>query len=238
MRLLITNDPATNLPPVISRIADQTLPAGNSLTIPFFITAIGQPGSSLAVQASCEDPVLVPDSNLDLNGEGFDRTLTVRSTPARAGTANIKLTVTDGLGRLANRSFSLTVTGVVQGRINSAVSGAAVLIPAGTKASQTSPDTERGVTRPLGNGFDIGAYEFQRRSFVFRERSGATIVQFDRQPDRRYTVEASSDCVNWITVGDRTTGTSGILEFLDADAAKFPTRFYRTRLAESKGKGS
>ncbi|GAA5115407.1 cadherin-like domain-containing protein [Luteolibacter yonseiensis] len=49
-------------------------------------------------------------------------------------------------------------------------------------------------------------------------------------PGRSYVIQASSDMVNWTTLATKVAGPNGIFEFVDADAAGFPTRFYRLAL--------
>jgi hypothetical protein len=42
-----------------------------------------------------------------------------------------------------------------------------------------------------------------------------------------YTIQASSDLVNWQSIGNVTTGTNGVFNFQDANIAIFSSRFYR-----------
>ena len=48
--------------------------------------------------------------------------------------------------------------------------------------------------------------------------------------DVTYTVQASSDLVNWQEIGTTTADGSGAFEFVDAEAANFTARFYRVVL--------
>jgi hypothetical protein len=45
-----------------------------------------------------------------------------------------------------------------------------------------------------------------------------------------YTIQASSDLVNWQNIGTAATGGSGVFQFGDTNAANFTTRFYRASL--------
>lgn len=55
------------------------------------------------------------------------------------------------------------------------------------------------------------------------------IVSVTGQNGRMYDVQASSDLADWTVIGAVTLGESGGLDFVDADAANYPARFYRTR---------
>ena len=132
VRLLITNDPATNLPPVFSRIEDQAMSTGSTLTVPFFVSAVGQAASSLTVEAISETPDLIPDANITLDGEAFDWTVTISSSLTRTGTGSIRLKVRDTTGHLSSARFSVLITGIVQGLVDSAEPGATIQFPAGT----------------------------------------------------------------------------------------------------------
>lgn len=57
---------------------------------------------------------------------------------------------------------------------------------------------------------------------------GTRRITFAGVPGFTYHVEASSDSVVWQRLGDRTASTVGRFEFVDADAATFPIRFYRS----------
>lgn len=42
-----------------------------------------------------------------------------------------------------------------------------------------------------------------------------------------YTVQASSDMINWTNIGSVTAGNNGVVLFMDTNAPAFNTRFYR-----------
>jgi hypothetical protein len=90
------------------------------------------------------------------------------------------------------------------------------------------PTDQRGVVRPLGAHCDIGAFEFVPPSIV-RGPNGKVRLDFVLQPSRSYTVEASTNLVNWLSLGMLTSTTNGLIKFQDQDAASFPARFYRIR---------
>ena len=56
--------------------------------------------------------------------------------------------------------------------------------------------------------------------------SGLVHVCFGAETGRGFRVEASTDLRNWETVGDA-VATDGMVDFVDEDAASFPSRFYR-----------
>jgi hypothetical protein len=131
VRLLITNDSGTELPPALSPVGDQVMLAGSSLAIPFFITAIGQAAADQTVRVSSEDPSLIADTNMVLTTTASQWTLTITASDTQTGVTRVHINVTDDLGRLIDQSFALTVLGRVQALVNSALPGSRVMIPAG-----------------------------------------------------------------------------------------------------------
>jgi hypothetical protein len=130
-RILITNDPATNLPPILSKISDRSVVFGTTVEIPFSIVAIGQSASLLSIHASSDYPTLLPETGLIIGGDGPQRTLSVHPVDRRRGTTSVTLTVSDTAGRSAIQTFSLTVLGPEQALIDQAVPGTTVALPAG-----------------------------------------------------------------------------------------------------------
>src|ERR1051326_6553293 len=53
------------------------------------------------------------------------------------------------------------------------------------------------------------------------------LVGLSGNPNWTYSILASTDLVNWTKIGSATTGTNGLCQFEDVDAASFPGRFYR-----------
>jgi hypothetical protein len=45
-----------------------------------------------------------------------------------------------------------------------------------------------------------------------------------------YTIQASSDLINWQTIGTATAGTNGVFNFQDSNITNYPYRFYRVVL--------
>lgn len=98
-----------DLPPTISGIANQQV-AANSSTGPLNFT-IGDdqtPVASLSLTTGSDNLALVPLSGIVLGGAGANRTVTVTPAPNQTGSANITITVGDGLSQTPT-SFQLTV---------------------------------------------------------------------------------------------------------------------------------
>jgi len=98
-----------NDPPTISAIATQTVVAGTSTgPIAFTIADVETPPSSLTVQASSSNQLLLSDTNIVLGGSGANRTISVTPKAGPGATAVITLSVSDG--SLSNStSFTLIV---------------------------------------------------------------------------------------------------------------------------------
>jgi hypothetical protein len=101
--------------PAIGAVPDQfVLQAATVGPIALPITAGGSQAASLAVTATVADPTLVPPRSVVLGGTGTDRTLTLVPDPDQSGTTAITVTVSDAMGHVATRVFSLTVTPVYE----------------------------------------------------------------------------------------------------------------------------
>ncbi|EEF59428.1 MBG domain-containing protein [Pedosphaera parvula] len=58
--------------------------------------------------------------------------------------------------------------------------------------------------------------------------NGHAVTKFAGIPGRDYTVQASTNLINWLNIGSATAGTNGQFQFEDANAPSFPSRYYRT----------
>jgi hypothetical protein len=111
-----------NDPPVISDIPDIAVYRNTSTDpIAFSIGDLDTPVENLIVMASSSDPVLVPDSNILLEGSGENRTVTITPATDEAGTATITVTVDDGLLTVSD-SFVLRVRHSMRIKSSSVVS--------------------------------------------------------------------------------------------------------------------
>ena len=100
---------ATNTPPTISNISDQTINQDTStgaiaVTVGDAETAPG----SLTVSGSSDNTTLVPNGNIVFGGSGANRTVTVTPAANQTGSATITVTVSDG-ANTASDTFVLTV---------------------------------------------------------------------------------------------------------------------------------
>jgi hypothetical protein len=100
-------------------------------------------------------------------------------------------------------------------------------INAGGPADPTTTD-QRGVRRPQGLA---SAYEFTtRRAEIVRlnKQSRSKVwLQWNASPQSTCTLQASTDCIHWVSLTNAVCGPNGLAEFVDADAGKYPARFYR-----------
>lgn len=65
--------------------------------------------SALVVSISAADAMLLPQGNVEVSGEGADRTLFLLPAPGRSGATDVTMTVTDADGASTSASFTLTV---------------------------------------------------------------------------------------------------------------------------------
>jgi hypothetical protein len=95
------------------------------------------------------------------------------------------------------------------------------------------PTDQRGVARPQGAGVDIGAYEFQ---FTIPAITGARFqtrsnfwLQMCSLPNQNYTLQASSNLLNWFDLSTCVADTNGVYEYLDCNQGNYKVRFYRLK---------
>ncbi len=86
-----------NLPPTVSAIADQSIPANASTgPIPFAVGDDQTPAGDLVPTGSSDNQALVPDGNIIFGGAASARTVTVNPVSGQQGQANITVSVNDG----------------------------------------------------------------------------------------------------------------------------------------------
>jgi choice-of-anchor C domain-containing protein len=102
---------AINDAPTISAIANTSTTNNTPTTaLPFTIADVDNSAGSLTLTKSSSNTTLVPEANIVFGGSGANRTVTLTPASGQLGSADITLTVGDGL-LSASRTFRVTVTG-------------------------------------------------------------------------------------------------------------------------------
>lgn len=107
-RFLLTVAPVNDAP-VIGQAADQTVAEDGRITLA--LTLADADGDPLTLTASSDNPALLPEGALTLEGAGTTRTLLIVPAANQSGTARITLTASDGQSS-GQSAFTLTVTPV------------------------------------------------------------------------------------------------------------------------------
>ncbi|MGD0259625.1 MAG: right-handed parallel beta-helix repeat-containing protein [Verrucomicrobiota bacterium] len=101
------------------------------------------------------------------------------------------------------------------------------------------PTDQRGIHRPQGLAPDIGAFEFQyatpvlvRMAAQSRTNCGVTLCGLS---GGIYTLQASTNLVNWFNVATNIADTNGVCVFTDSGMAKHSRYFYRVSLPVPAG---
>ncbi len=102
--------PTPNTAPTISKINDRTVPENGVSIATFLVNDAETPGESLKVEATSNNPLLVPDLGLTVSVQGRERTLVAVPARETEGKATITVMVTDRNGTQAATDFSITVT--------------------------------------------------------------------------------------------------------------------------------
>jgi hypothetical protein len=104
-------------------------------------------------------------------------------------------------------------------------------IDAGAAAGGPTTD-QRGITRPQGRGVDIGAYEYEFICKITGEGVQSISnfwLQASGLPNQAYTLQISTNLLNWSDLTNLTTDTYGVGEFVDRDPSHYGLRFYRLK---------
>lgn len=97
-----------------------------------------------------------------------------------------------------------------------------------------APETDqRGVNRPQGSSVDIGSFEFQFSTPQItgaRFQSGSEfLLQVCGMPNHTYTVQTSTNLLNWSDVTNISAGSNGVCEWVDSNLSDRNARFYRLK---------
>ena len=108
-------------------------------------------------------------------------------------------------------------------------------IDAGKSAGAPATD-QRGVTRPQGPGVDIGAFEYQYvpvfTGAKFQSATNFWLQLFGLLPGHAFTLQTSTNLLDWMDATNFVAGDSGGWEFIDHCPNQCATRFYRLKLSD------
>ncbi|MFM1770176.1 MAG: hypothetical protein RJA22_2705 [Verrucomicrobiota bacterium] len=108
---LVTVNPV-NDPPVLSAIPDRTAPQGRTVLVPFTVGDVETRAGDLLVEATTDNPALLPPLSLRPGGSGTNRALQVFPASGQGGIASVTVRVSDGAA-VATSTFTLTLEPVV-----------------------------------------------------------------------------------------------------------------------------
>jgi uncharacterized protein (DUF1800 family) len=97
-----------NTPPTIAAISAQATTTGTAATVPVTVGDAESDPATLDVKANSDNQTLLPNASITVGGSGANRTLTLTPASGQTGTANVTLTVSDGLA-ITTATFALTV---------------------------------------------------------------------------------------------------------------------------------
>jgi len=102
-----------NDPPTIGIVSNQIIIEDNILdNILFSINDSDTPLDQISVRAISSDESLIPNDQINISGQGMDRTIQLIPAQDQSGTLHINLIANDGLSDSEVRSFNVTITPV------------------------------------------------------------------------------------------------------------------------------
>src|SRR5206468_2886298 len=100
-----------NTPPTVGTIPQQNVFSGvSSRNVAFAVADSESTAASLAVAATSDNQLLLPDSGISISGSGSSRIVSFTPAARQTGTANIIVSVSDGLST-ATQQVAVKVTG-------------------------------------------------------------------------------------------------------------------------------
>jgi hypothetical protein len=84
---------------------------------------------------------------------------------------------------------------------------------------------QRGIARPFGREWDIGAVEYRVGAVALGVNEGRMRIQFLVEPNQSYPIQVTGEFVTWQDVGIVPASATGL--FLFEDDARLPMQFYR-----------
>jgi hypothetical protein len=63
---------------------------------------------------------------------------------------------------------------------------------------------------------------------IQRQTNGTVLIETQGSPGESFDIQASSDLLNWLSLGSVIADTNGVMQFDDTNAPNFPARFYYT----------
>jgi hypothetical protein len=91
------------------------------------------------------------------------------------------------------------------------------------------PTDQRGVRRPAGAGYDIGAFELAPTLALHRQADGMRLLCYF-EPAQTNQFEATDNFIQWLNLGSAVSDSEGRSELEDPRLAQFPLRFYRVQI--------
>ena len=78
-----------------------------------------------------------------------------------------------------------------------------------------------------GGGWGIVTVKYSPIS-IQRQTNGTVLIEAQGSPGESFNIQASSDLLNWLDLGNILADTNGLMQFDDTNAPNFPSRFYYT----------
>jgi hypothetical protein len=103
----------------------------------------------------------------------------------------------------------------------------------GATAIAVAPDGSiyvTGYSASPNGGSDITTIKYANLTNIQKKSDGSIQLQFFGNPGQSYSLQATTDFLNWTSLGSSLADTNGLFEFLDSNAPLFPNRFYRHSL--------
>jgi hypothetical protein len=99
----------SNLPPTISAIPDQITEPNREKIVEFTVMDLETPLDKLTITRGTPDPILLPEGNIVISGNGANRIARITPELNKTGSTSVTITVTDEAGLTASAVFRFSV---------------------------------------------------------------------------------------------------------------------------------
>ncbi len=97
-------------------------------------------------------------------------------------------------------------------------------IDAADAAACPSTD-QRGISRPVGEGCDIGAFEFTPTLRLARQPGGTVTITYQFEAGQTNRISGSTNLMDWVSLGTGVTDAHGRFELADPESMGLPCAF-------------
>ncbi len=189
---VITYDVASsNAPPTLGAIGNQSVLEDGTETVSLAVSDPDGSNSALTVTATSQNTAVLPNSGVSVTGAGSTRTLTLSPRADAHGSADVRVTVSDGQDS-ATRTFTLAVTSVNDAPSFSGGGDVTVDEDSGAYSQAWATALDEGATNESGQSLTFDVHDDNAGLFLQRPSiNAAGVLSFRPAADAAGTAQVT-----------------------------------------------